>query len=421
MVTDIESNVQQKRKNKFVTYSVLQNRNYLYLWIGNFFTMGGHWIQQVTLGWLVWELSGSAMMVGMVSGLRSLPFLFMGPFGGVVADRVDRRRLLMTVQIVMAAMAALFAVDVALDWVRVWHAAMFSFVMGCGFAMNMPVRQALIANTVPNEELGDAIVLSAVAATASRVIGPALGGVLIVIIGAAGNFLLQAGLFLCMVVIVIPMKTPFRDTTFIMKTSVFRSLKEGIQYVWGDKTLFGLVTLSFIPSIFVVPIVHLLPVFTDSVLHAEANIYGYLVTSYGVGGLLATLMLASFGRTVRSGWVGIIAVTCATIFVIPLSQSSLPWVAFLLLSFIGFSMMVFRVNNNTLVQMLSPDQLRGRIMAIYQMDHAIMPLTASILGIMADVFTTSAAMASSGIIGLVSIIVLMGSVKGIRDLRRVHI
>jgi MFS family permease len=124
---------------------------------------------------------------------------------------------------------------------------------------------------------------------------------------------------------------------------------------------------------------------------------------------------------IRSGWLGIIAITCATLFVIPLSQSGSPWVALLLLSAIGFLMMMFRVNNNTLVQMLSPDQLRGRVMSIYHIDHALTPLASSVLGIMADVFSAPAAMAASGIIGLVSIILLMGSVKEIRDLRGVHI
>jgi MFS family permease len=419
-VKHFEPNAQQKRKKSFDTFSSLRNKDYCYLWTGSLFNKGGQWIQQVTLGWLVWELSGSAMMVGITAGLRSLPFILMGPLGGVVADRVDRRRLLMTVQIVIAAVAVLFAIVVALDWVRVWHAMLFSFIMGCGFAMNMPVRQALIANTVPREELGNAIALNAMAGNASRVIGPALGGVLIVAFGAAGNFLLQAGLFLCMVATIIPMKTPFRDDTSVMKTSVLRSLKEGIQYVWVDKTLFGLMILSFIPSLFVMPIVHILPVFTDTVLHAKANIYGYLVASFGVGGLLATLMLASFGTIIRSGWLGIIAITCATLFVIPLSQSSLPWVAFLLLAAIGFLMMMFRVNNNTLVQMLSPDQLRGRVMSIYHIDLALMPLASSVLGIIADVFSTPTAMATSGIIGLASIILLIGSVKEIRDLRSVH-
>jgi hypothetical protein len=276
-VTYVGSEASQKRKKSFSTFSSLHNINYRYLWIGNLFNTGGLWIQQVTIGWLVWELSGSAALVGIAAGLRFVPFIFLGPLGGVAADRMDRRRLLMITQTVMAVAAVMFAVVVALDWVRVWHAMVFSFVMGCGFTLNMPVRQSLIANTVPIEELGNAIALNATAVNASRIIGPAAGGVLIVAFGAAGNFLLQAGLYLCMVAVIFPMKAPYRDGTPMSKASAFRSLKEGVHYVWGNKTLFGLVILSFIPSLFVMPILQIMPIFTEKVLHAKADVYGYLM------------------------------------------------------------------------------------------------------------------------------------------------
>ena len=358
-------------------------------------------------------------MVGIASSLRFLPFLFIGPLGGVAADRMDRRRLLMITQTVMAAAAVLFAVVVALGWVRVWHAMVFSFVMGCGFAMNAPVRQSLIANTVPAEELGNAIALNATAINATRIIGPAAGGVLIVAFGVAGNFLLQAGLYLCMVAVIFPMKTPYRDTMSVSHASALRSLKEGIQYVWGNKTMFGLVMLSFIPSLFVMPILQIMPAFTEEVLHAKADIYGYLMASFGVGALLATLTMASFGSVIRSGRLGIAALSSAAIFVILFSQSTLLWVAFLLLAALGYSQLTFRVNNNTLVQLLAPDSLRGRVMAIYQIDHAVMPLASSTLGVCADLFSVPASMAASGILCLVVTGVLMASVKQIRDLRKV--
>ena len=219
----------QKRRKRLGTFISLRHTDYRYLWIGNLFNMAGFWIQNVTIGWLVWELSGSAAMVGIAAGLRSLPFLFMGPLGGVAADRMDRRRLLMVSQTIMAVAAVLFALLVAFDWVRVWHAMVFSFVMGCGLAGNMPVRQSLIANTVPCEELGNAIALNAMATNASRVVGPAVGGMLIMAFGTAGNFLLQAALYLSMVAIIFPMKVPYRDTGSAGKSSPLDSLKEGIQ------------------------------------------------------------------------------------------------------------------------------------------------------------------------------------------------
>ena len=373
----------------------------------------------VTVGWLVWELSGSATMVGIAGGLRSIPFIVMGPLGGVLADRLDRRRLLITTQTIMAVIALLFAMLVALHWVRVWHAMVFSLLMGCGFTLNMPVRQSLVANTVPRNDLGNAIALNAMANNATRVVGPAVGGILIVAFGAAGNFLLQAALYLCMVAIIFPMRVPYRDTASASDASALRNLQEGIQYVRGNKTLLGLMMLSFIPALFVMPIFQILPAFTDHVLHAQANVYGYLMAASGLGGLLGSFTMASFGGIVRNGWLGIIALSFASFFVILFSQSSQLWMAFVLFPMIAFSMMVFRVNNNTLVQTMAPDELRGRVMSIYQLDQALAPLGSFVLGACADVFSTTTAMAGSGILGLAVMFTVMASVKQMRDLWRV--
>ena len=418
MASHHTSKAPQKRAEGISTFASLRHTDYLYLWVGNLFNTAGMWIQQVTVGWLVWKLSGSATMVGVASSLRFLPFLFMGPLGGVAADRMDRRRLLMMTQVLMAAAAVLFAVVVAMDWVRVWHAMVFSLVMGCGVALNAPVRQSLIANTVPRKELGNAVALHATAINATRVIGPAVGGMLIVALGMAGNFLLQAGLYLCTVAIIFPMRVPYRDTLSASEESALRSLKEGIRYIWDDKTLFGLMMLSFIPALFVMPILQIMPAFTEEVLHAQANIYGYLITSYGVGALLATLAMASFGSRIRSGSLGIAALSSAAVFVILFSQSTWLWAAFLLLAAVGFSLLLFRVNNNTLVQTLTPDALRGRVMSLYQIDHALMPLSASALGVCADVFSVPISIAVSGILCLLVTGGLMAGVKQIRDLRK---
>ncbi len=315
----------------------------------------------------------------------------------------------------------LFSGLVALGWVHVWHAMVFNFVMGCGFTMNMPVRQSLVANTVPLDDLGNAIALNAMANNASRIFGPAIGGVLLVAFGAAINFLLQACLFLCMVMVILPMKVPYRDTTSASNASVLSNMKEGVQYVLGNQTIFGLLILSFIPALFVMSVIQILPAFTDHVLHAKADIYGYLMTSFGVGGLLATLTMALFGSIIRSGWLGIGALSCASFVVILFSQTSLLWFAFLMLFMLGFCMMTFRVNNNTLVQTLAQDELRGRVMSLYHMDLALVPLGSSILGACADIFSIPAAVAVSGMLGLALTLVLMASVKQMRALRHISV
>jgi MFS family permease len=338
----------------------------------------------------------------------------------VAADRMDRQRLLMASQMIMAVAALLFALLVALDWVQVWHAMVFSFVMGCGFAGSMPVRQSLIANTVPNEELGNAIALNAMANNASRVVGPAAGGMLIMAFGTAGNFLLQAVLYLCMVAIIFPMKVPYRDTGSAGQSSPLDSLKEGAHYVWSNKIMLGLMMLSFIPSLCVMPVLQILPVFTDEALHAKADVYGYLVAFFGIGGLLATFLQASFGNAIRSGRLGMIALLCTLFFVVVFSQSTMLWAALPLIGVIGFAMMTFRVNNNTLVLTLSPDELRGRVMSIYMIDHALAPLASVALGYCADLFSTPTAMAALGGLGLAVTLILITSVKQMRDLRTIR-
>lgn len=403
------------------TFASLGNRDYLYLWTGNLFNTAGQWIQQITVGWLVWEMSQSPLMVGVVGGLRAVPFLFMGPIGGVAADRLDRRRMLMATQVVMALVAIAFAADVALKWVQVWHALLFSFVTGCGFALNMPVRQSLIANTVPKRHLGNAIALSAMAANITRVIGPAVGGVLIVAMGAAANFVIQAGLFLCMVAIVFPMKVRYRDTVVLRRASAMGNLKDGFRYVVGEKTLLGLVMISYVPSLFVMPVIQQLPVFAEEVLHSGANVYGYLMSAFGVGGLLATLAMAYFGNTIRSGLLGIIALVLSSVIVVLFSMSGLMPLSLVLIGLLGLSQMMFRVNNNTLVQTIAPDEFRGRVMSIYQLDHALMPLASFILGVCAEVFSAPNAVAVSGLLSLAATVTLMVAIKPMRNVRRLRV
>lgn len=406
----------QNNNTGFNVFSSLSNRNYRYLWFATLFSMSGQWIQEITLGWLVWEMSHSAMVVGITTGLRTIPYLFMGPLSGVIADRIDRRRILIFVQVGMATVAILFAVVVAMEWVRVWHAMLFSFVTGCGFSMCMPVMQALVANTVAREGLGNAIALSAMAFNVSRVVGPALAGVLIVTTGAGGNFLLQAILFMFVVGTIFLMKTPFRDTGSGVQVSLFKSLHQGVQYVWNEKPLLSLIILSFVPAFCVIPITSIMPAFTGTVLQADAHVYGYIMASFGIGGLLATLFMASSSNNARGGWLGILSLGCTTSLVILLSLAELSWVACLFFASVGFSMILFRVNNNTLVQMLSPDSLRGRITAIYQMDRVVTPLASFALGLIADIYSAPAAMAIAGSVGLLSVILLFSFFRPIRDL-----
>jgi len=175
--------------------------------------------------------------------------------------------------------------------------------------------------------------------------------------------------------------------------------------------------LGLVPSLFLMPVIQQLPVFTEEVLHSGANVYGYLMSAFGVGGLLATLALASFGGAIRSGLLGILALVMGGILAIVFSQSTVLGLSMALVAGLGFTQMTFRVNNNTLVQSLAPDELRGRVMSIYELDHAFMPLSSFILGIAAQVYSAPNAVAVSGMLCLLAIAALMFGIKRMRDVR----
>jgi MFS family permease len=169
------------------------------------------------------------------------------------------------------------------------------------------------------------------------------------------------------------------------------------------------------------PVIQLLPVFTEEVLHSGANVYGYLMSAFGVGGLLATLVMAYFGDTIRSGLLGIMALVLSSVLVVVFSRSGLLPLSLVLMGAMGLSQMMFRVNNNTLVQTIAPDELRGRVMSIYQLDHALMPLASFILGVCAELFSAPNAVAVSGLLGLAATAVLMVAIKPMRDVRKLRV
>ncbi len=178
------------------TFSSLKYRNYRYLFIGQLFSSSGQWIQQVTLSWLVYDLTGSALLLGAINGFRALPFLITGPLGGVAADRVDRRYLMMSTQFALAVSSLVLGFLVYADLIQVWHLFAFTLFTGVAWSFNQPVRQALVPSLVPKEDLLNAIALNSSAFNITRIIGPAIGGYLIDRVGIAGNFFIQTVAYL---------------------------------------------------------------------------------------------------------------------------------------------------------------------------------------------------------------------------------
>ena len=228
-----------RRRGNF--WIISQYKDFRYLWIGNFFTVGAQWIQILTVGWLVLQLTdGNAFLTGTAVGIRTLPVLLIGPWAGVLADRVDRRKLVMVTQVYMAISAVIFALMVLatdldvqpvtgfLQW---WHAFIYMGVSGIAHSIVQPVRQTMVPNTVPLRDLGKALALNGMAHPSMRIVGPAIGGLLIATLGFNWNFFIEAGFYVIIVLIYLPVKLPYREERPTTNASLLSSMKEGFAYV----------------------------------------------------------------------------------------------------------------------------------------------------------------------------------------------
>ncbi len=379
------------------TFSSLQNPNYRYLWISSAFISAGNQVQQIAMGWLVYQLTGSAFWVGTVLGIRALPILLLGPLAGVAMDRLDRKKIYLTAQLGLVVVALVFALDVHFGQVTVAHALIFSFLLGLDASINQPVRQALVVNTVPPEHLTNAIALNNVANGVAQSIAPLISGVLIHKLGVDGNFFIQSAAFIAVFLIILPMKLPYREPVRT-PASVFRSLGEGIRHIRGDTPLLLLIVLVFIPSLFIHSTQNLLSIFAVDVFGGGPLILGLLGACMGFGSFTATMLIASLGNFQTRGLINMASIILVTVCLILFGLSSSLGLSLVILGVLGFFNTGFRLVNNALVHARTPDALRGRITSIYAMDHGFQPLGSLLLGFLA----------SEGVLGPQLAVVLAG-------------
>ena len=234
------------------TFSSLRQRNYRHLFVGTVFMSAGQWIQNVTLGWLLYDLTGSSVLLGMLNGLRALPFLITSPIAGVVADRANRKNILIVCQYVLMLTAASMGILVAAGFVRVWQVFTFTLITAVAWSFVDPVRQSMVPTLVPKEDLMNAVALNSAAFNMTKVIGPSVGGLLIAVFGAGGNFFVQSAAYIGVLLSLYWMTVP-PSSTEARRSSAMANLKEGMVYVWSNPAVFALMTSALIPRIIAMP------------------------------------------------------------------------------------------------------------------------------------------------------------------------
>ena len=381
------------RRARVQTFTSLKSKDFRLLWVGNIFDHMALWLQMITLSWLVWDLTESALLSGTAAGLRGFPTLIIGPWAGVVADRMDRRKVVIVFQFFLAGVAIAFAVMVATAVVQVWHVFAYAGVSAICFAFIMPARQSLIVNTVPPGDLGNAMALNAMTVTVNRLIGGMLGGLLITTVGVTWNFYVEGAAYLVTAILLIPMRTPYRRESSAHRDSVLTNLKEGFVYIWTEnRIILHLIIMSFILTFCFIPLPALLPAYAGEVLNSGANVGGYLMAAQGVGGVTTTFLIASLGFGIKKGKLALIALIVGSAAILTLSQSHWLLLSLCMMVVLGLCQTSFIVSNQTLVQAMVSDNLRGRVTSIYMLEHGLGPVGIFIIGLLMDFYSVSGAL-----------------------------
>jgi MFS family permease len=341
----------------------LRNDDYRLFWGGCLLSNVGTWMQNVAQGWLVLELSNSSFWLGMVGFAAAFPFLLFTLLGGVIADRVSKRHLLIAAQTAQMILAFVLAALTYFKIITIDQLALIAFLVGISNAVNAPAYQAMVPRLVPPEDLQNAIALNSAQFNLSRIVGPTLGGYAMAWFGIAGNFLINGFSFLAVLWPLFRMRYPVEKQE--RHTSVLQSLRDGLVYVKRSPQMTAIVILIASASLFLLPFITFIPYFAKDVLKVGERGLGFLMACSGIGALLAAGVIASFPR-IR--WRGRVMVFCGLFVmaaVIVFCYSHIFALSAAMSFCEGFGMIISLSTVNVTMQQLSSDEMRGRVMSIY--------------------------------------------------------
>jgi MFS family permease len=364
---------------RFQALRSLRSRNFRLLLTGALLSNAGDFMQNVAQAWLVWHLTKSAVLLGLVGFFDSMPRLLLGAIGGVLTDRFDRRRLVMLTQVLGMLQATIYWLVVFFDVIRYWHVLILACFLGVVNTMNQTARQSLVNDVVPKEDLANAIALHSSVFNISRILGPSIGGIVIALIGVEGCFLVNALSFLALIFTLQQMDLP-PWRSIAKSRAVLTEVKEGFNYLRSNSQLFSVVALSYVVAMIGAPYATFVPVFATNVLHVGATGFGLLAAAPGIGATIAGFWLASLGDYRPSlFWM------CFFILGYGLFLGLFAWSHYFILSLgllvsVGFCFIAFRACLNTALQSSTPSHLLGRVLSFFFMDRGLWSIGGLLLG-----------------------------------------
>lgn len=387
------------------TLGALRHRDFRWLWAGTLCSTGSQWIQQATLGWVVYDLTGSGALLGAVLAIRAIPMLLLSPISGLVADRLDRRRALAASQFVMFVISVLLALGLALDRIEIWHLFAFTLLSGAGMTFDRTLRSTLLLDVVPRTEIANAFALNTIAFSVMRTIGPAVAGFLIAWIGPAWNFALQGLLFLGVTMSAFMIAAPPPIPHAHVRGTAWGDIKEGLRFAVTHPVARLMVMMGLIPPLLLIPSFSaLMPVFAVDVFLTGPEGLGMLLSAVGAGGVVGGVLAASASRFERVGLLQILALLAFALSLIGFALCTTIAVAVVFLAIAGAAEMVYANSQVATLQMCAPEAMRGRVASLMPVFPAFISVGALTSGIGADWLGAPAivivmALASVGIAG----------------------
>ena len=365
-------------------FAALRIRNFRNLWIGSFVSYVGQWIQQATIAWLAYDMTGSSTLLGVIVGIRAIPTFLCAPVAGVAADRYDRRNLLFASQLLPALTSLVFGAVLALGTAQVWHLVIYALISGVAMVLDRPVRITLTFDLVPRAGVMQAMALNMAAVSIARIGGPVVAGYLIGWIGAAGNLFVQSAAYFIAAATALMIVYPRHERNATGR-SAFAELAEAVRFACADRNARVLLLTGILPFSLLVPVLAgLLPIYAKDIFGAGPEALGLLLTSIGAGGVVGSWVAGKCMRYVRQGLVQACAVFGMSAALVGLAVAPGVPFACAVLGIAGMGEIVLFTSNQAMLQMCVPEAMRGRMASLQQLYPGLVSLGVFAEGVLSD-------------------------------------
>jgi MFS family permease len=356
------------------------------LWLASLISITTFFMVIIARGWLVLQMTDSTFLVVAIQAVSMIPMMFFSPIGGVIADAFERKYILILGELLNVAALLVLAILLVMDQIVLWHVFALSLVSGLAFSLMMPARSAMVPNVIPFAQLPSGMALFSTIFSAGQLIGPAIAGILLNLFDLWISFLAPSLIlfFSILIMCFLPTQTSSAHQSSFSVSTLYMSFKEGVRYTVKSPFLVGLMLLGLGCTIFAMPYQSLLPIFAEKVLQIGPGGLGFLGASAGIGAVLGSFLIAAINapENIRRfmNWSGIVLGVWVVLFGI----SSIFWVSVILSAFLGLALQMFLTSNFILVQIVIPDEVRGRVIGFRMIIMGLGPIGILLLGILAE-------------------------------------